>query len=104
MYPNASTRRSDFTFSDQFTAHCGEGGCLFRVDTDPNEREDLLLHSPNASVLARAQKMMASLREHNETAFSPERGPGEADKNVVDAACKAAIGQYSGFFGPYVNV
>ena len=104
MYPNASTKRSDFTFSSAFIAHCGAGGCLFRIDTDPNETRNLLSTAPNASVAKRVQRMMADLQDYNKTAFSPERGPGEADKNVVNAACKVALERYEGFFGPYVDL
>lgn len=104
MYPNASTKKDDFSFTDAFTARCGAAGCLFRVDVDPAEHHDLLGHgaAPNASVTARAARMMAALREHNATTFSPERGPGEDDPRVSDAACKAALDRYGGFFGPYV--
>ena len=106
LYPNRSTANGAFAFNDAFTAFCGETGCLFRLDTDPEERHNLLREGAkgaNATVLARAQRMMIALRKHNSTTFSPERGVGESDKKVVNAACKAGIDRYGGFFGPFVN-
>ena len=105
MYPNSSTQKNDFTFTDPFFGHCGAAGCLFRIDTDPTEHHDLLGHgaSPNASIVARAAAMMMKLKKQNATTFSPERGPGEADKNTVTASCKAALDKYGGFFGPFLD-
>ena len=103
MYPNSSTQKNDFTFTDPFFGHCGADGCLFRIDTDPAEHHDLLGGSPNASIVARAAAMMMELKKHNATTFSPERGPGEADKNTVSASCKAALDKYGGFFGPFLD-
>ena len=104
MYPNATTQKDDFNFAPKFVGHCGAAGCLFRVDTDPTERTDLLQGAPNASVRAVAKQLMAELRRHNDTAFSPQRGPGEGNgAPVIAAACKAALDRYGGFFGPYLD-
>lgn len=103
MYPNVSTKKSDFEMSDAFTAHCGAQGCLFRLDLDPSEHHDYLKVSPrNSSLSALAARMLDSIRAHNATTFSPERGPGENDPKVVDTPCSVALNQYGGYFGPFL--
>jgi hypothetical protein len=108
-------------FSFQWVHDCGETGCLFRLDqgtptavgrgmlqylshvmvmqrwADPTEHVDLI--HENATLAA---KMLATLKVHNASTFSPYRGPGEQNKDVA-AACDAAIHRYGGFFGPFVN-
>ena len=105
VYPNASTAHDAFTFTPAFIHKCGAGGCFFRLDTDPSEHNDLLAAGDaNATILAQVAAVMDKLRAANASAFSPERGPGEADPKVIDAACKVALSRYGGFFGPFLNL
>jgi len=101
LYPNQSTAKDAFIFSKAFISSCGEAGCLFRIDIDPTEHHDLA--NTNTSMVMRAQKMLAALAKHNATVFSPQRGPGESDKNVINLPCEVAVAKYQGFFGPFLD-
>ena len=105
-YPNASTAKGDFGLTPAFFANCTTAakiGCLFRVDQDPNEHDDLLAHAPNASVAAMAAGLYKHLQAHNATAFSPERGPGEAFAQTLLVPCKQAE-KNGGFYGPFLEL
>mmetsp|Transcript_125716 Transcript_125716/g.367326 ORF Transcript_125716/g.367326 Transcript_125716/m.367326 type:complete len:626 (-) Transcript_125716:132-2009(-) len=88
-YPNAST----LGWAAQDSIHSCEKGCLFQLDADPTEHHNLAEAEPQ-----RVQSMLASLRQHNATAFSPDRG--QRDTN---GACKAAMELYGGFWGPWLR-
>jgi hypothetical protein len=90
--------RVQHAFDFNWIHDCGGQGCLFRLDRDPTEHVDLV--SVNASL---AEELLQLLKVHNETTFSPYRGPGEQNQDV-GAACTAAVDRYGGFFGPFVNV
>merc|ERR1711964_175254 len=80
QFPNATTPKDAFTFTDAYIADCGATGCLFRIDTDPGEHTDL--SSVNASMAA---EMLETLRGFNSSTFSPDRGPGEDDGHIDEA-------------------
>lgn len=98
LYPNTSTAKDAFTFTDEFTHDCGDAGCLFRIDTDAAEHHDL-----RNAFDARADQMLTAIVAHNHTVFSPDRGPGEQDGHITEA-CSAAVVHHRGFFGPFVNL
>lgn len=88
-FPNASTSH----WAAEKSVHdCGEAGCLFELRSDPTEHVNLVAREP-----ARAQAMLARLREASATTFSPDRG-------VPDSAgaCQAAMSNYGGFWGPWL--
>ena len=89
-FPNSS--KADFT-----TGKCGHTGCLWRLDTDPTEHHNLVAQESD-----RAARMLATIKAVNKTTFSPDRGEGEQDGHIEEA-CDAAIKQYGGFFGPFLN-
>jgi len=96
-YPNASTSWKDVPYD------CGipgapppkgkaASGCLFNYLTDPTEHDDVA--DANPDVVA---KMYARLQELQKSAFSPDRG------SVQAAACDAALKQWGGFWGPFMQ-
>ena len=96
-YPNTSTPSNAFNFSRAWTGDCGDSGCLFRLDHDPGEHEDVAVRFPQ-----RLADMLSALSALNRSSFSPRRGPGEADRAVVAAACDAAAERHGGFWGPFM--
>merc|ERR1712228_966340 len=90
-FPNVSTRHWN---SSEAIFDCGLEGCLFRLDRDPSEYTDLAQEEP-----VRAAAMLANLTRFNGSTFSPHRGQPD-----MAAACKAAIGRYHGFWGPFVDI
>lgn len=87
-FPNASTPAA----LPAAIADCGSG-CLFDLLADPLEASDLAPSMPH-----QVAAMRGRLEELLPSAFNPHRG-------VVDlAACEAALGEHSGFWGPFVNL
>jgi len=64
-YPNAST----LAWAAEKSLHDCGGGCLFNLDVDPTEHQNLA-----ADQAERVQSMLETIRKHNNTAFSPDRG------------------------------
>jgi len=94
-YPNASTPSNAFAFNS--VEGCGSLGCLFRLDEDPSEHIDV--SSMNETI---AREMISLVRSLNTTTFSPDRGPGESQVSIADAACDAALRDHNGVFGPFI--
>ena len=97
FYPNASTSKDAFSFNT--IEACGSNGCLYRLDTDPSET--LNLASTHSDI---AEEMLRELIKLNTTSnlFSPDRGVGEAVPSIADAACRAALDDWDGFWGPFM--
>ena len=93
-YPNASSPTHAFLS----VLDCGLTGCLFRLDEDPTEHNDLVQTEP-----AIAAELLAALKSLNATTFSPYRGKGEATQNI-SVPCDAAENKYGGFYGPFLGV
>jgi len=72
---------------------CGSG-CLFNVDKDPTEGQNLNLSSP-----AILQSLQEALQLANKKYIEPWRGC-----NIVNYYCAAAEQQWSGHYGPFLNV
>jgi hypothetical protein len=89
QYPNASS----LNWAAEDSIHSCSPGCLFRIDVDPTEHEDLADVYPQ-----RVQTMLAELRKHNASTFSPDRGTPD-----LDGACDAALKQHGGFWGPWLR-
>lgn len=89
-YPNSST---DFNSQDPvYTKHCGNTGCLFNLEADPFEKEDLAWAFPE-----KAQQMVARIEELERSAFNPDRG------TTDPRACEAALGRWQGFWGYWLE-
>mmetsp|Transcript_61810 Transcript_61810/g.171314 ORF Transcript_61810/g.171314 Transcript_61810/m.171314 type:complete len:688 (-) Transcript_61810:103-2166(-) len=74
----------------RWTEHC-TGGCLFDVEADPTEHNDLAKDPKFAQKLA---EMQATLAELNKALFAPDRGEGQLK------ACITAINN-GGYYGPF---
>lgn len=87
-YPNSTT---DFDSQDPiFIKHCGNG-CLFNLNEDPLEKNNLAESMPE-----KVATLHKKLEKYEKTAFNPHRG------KTDPAACQAAIHKYGGFWGPFI--
>lgn len=73
---------------------CGHG-CLFDVERDPTEENDL---SGNPDFTERLENMMKELAVHNGTLFLPGRGETHL------SACQSAMYNGGGHFGPFAFI
>ena len=82
------------------TAHCGHTGCLFKIEKDPTEHHDVA-----SSNLAIARKMLARVVLLNDTRVPPTKGGlyNPVRGTVQPAACAKAMGEYRGFWGPWME-
>ena len=85
-YPNSDSTRLP-------SQDCGNKGCLYHIKDDPEEINDLA--STKRSIL---REMRAKLQTYQGTLFNPDRG------SVASEACDAALGKYSGFWGPFIEL
>ena len=72
--------------------HCGDGGCLYNIKVDPEERINLA--SQMTDVLKTMQQKLA---EYQATYFDPKRG------TVPLVACQVVKDKYKGFWGPFIS-
>ena len=92
-YPNGTGANTP-TISCGTPGVGGGTGCLYNLDADPTEHNDLSGDQRYAQVAA---QLFAMIQQHNATTFSPDRG------SVDPAACAAAQGSHSGFWGPWIR-
>lgn len=71
---------------------CGDSGCLFNLEKDPNEHDDV-----SSTHLNLASELLNELSDMNRTLFEPDRG------DMVLEACDVAISQ-NRFVGPFLSV
>ena len=71
---------------------CGEDGCLYDIQKDPEERNNLAKQMPNV-----LKDMKEKLTKYQATYFNPDRG------SVWPGACDAALNKYNGFWGPFLS-
>jgi arylsulfatase I/J len=90
-YPNATTKWNDVPFVCGIPPNNGTG-CLFNIFSDPTEHVDLAASSPDI-----VAAMYARIQDYQATAFSPNRGTDDG------SACRAAIGTFNGFWGPFTE-
>ena len=83
-YPNGNT----VSLVDEY---CTSEGCLYNIKDDPEELINLA--SNETSVLT---SMRSKLQDYQATRFNPDRG------SIAPEACEAALGEYEGFWGPFV--
>ena len=72
--------------------HCGDGGCLYNIKEDPEERENLATKMPDI-----LKEMQQKLAKYQATYFDPNRG------KVSPLACQTAMDKYKGFWGPFIS-
>ena len=68
---------------------CGDGGCLYNIKEDPEERVNLATKMPDI-----LKEMQQKLAKYQATFFDPKRG------TVPAVACETAMGEYKGFWEP----
>eukprot|EP00039_Didymoeca_costata_P024829 m.11611 g.11611 ORF g.11611 m.11611 type:complete len:580 (-) comp4490_c0_seq1:211-1950(-) len=95
LYPNSSTahgpHNGKFLGSPCFTTlNCQNYSCLYDVEKDPFEYNNLASELPNVR-----SAIAAKLEHANKNIFSPDRG------SYSSLVCKAAA-DYGGYFGPFV--
>lgn len=86
-FPNTSTTVP----SSAYVGHCGNG-CLYDIRADPLETTDVAASHPHI-----LQQMRTKLEAYETTAFNPHRG------TLNPNACKKALGEYGGFWGPFIE-
>lgn len=120
-FPNITFSNFGLAYAD-----CSRG-CLFDLVADPAEHRDVAAENPDlmaqvrrvsqkpdipghashAHVLSRfssafdfsiTSKLLARLKQHNATTFSPDRGEPEP------AACQHSIDYYDGYYGPWLQL
>ena len=91
-FPNDTTAWTAHNSPEQLFLDCGEA-CLWRIDQDPTENEDL---SKDPANLERIQKMKTAAEAANATTFSPNRGTTDR------LACTTAQGKWGNFWGPFL--
>jgi hypothetical protein len=99
LWPNASSPERDVT---AFTAHCGSKGCLYDVEGDPSEHDDVA--GANPDVVARLKAELAAATRtfwaNNESGVCAHN----ASLSIHSAcACDAASAVWGGFLGPYAG-
>merc|ERR1712146_696453 len=86
-YPNASSAGVIFG-----QANC-TAGCLFDIESDAQELEDLSTSMPD-----KVTELLTRLEEIEATAWSPDRG------TVQQSTCDLFRSHYSGFYGPFADL
>merc|ERR1712137_957933 len=94
-YPNASSTHVNPVLA------CGDQGCLFDVDADPNEYQDVREHYPDVAkdMKARLDVMAQHFFDNNDV--GADSCPTGID---MPCACWMAMNHYGGFFGPYQEI
>jgi arylsulfatase A-like enzyme len=90
QYPNGSTI-SEENWIANYNLHCGMTGCLFDLETDYTEQEEVAAANP-----AVVEQMMERMEELTATIWSPEGGHGNDPK--CHSFCEE---HYGGFYGPW---
>ena len=86
VYPN-TTKTSGISAVE----HCGNTGCLYDIQQDPEEHVNLAGKMPD--VLKEMQKKLA---KYTASRFNPDRG------NKWPGACDKATKMYNGYWGPFI--
>ena len=87
QYPNITTPSGI-----KNVEHCGDGGCLYNIKDDPEERVNLATKMPDV-----LKEMQQKLAKYQASYFNPKHGPGQL------LASQAANDKYKGFWGPFAS-
>lgn len=90
--PNSTVPHPDFKGMVQECGRTPETGCLFDVFADPTEQTNLAKEKSEIF-----KQMLSEIGEIGASLYSPYRG--EEDT----AACNKALGDYNGFWGPWLD-
>ena len=99
LWPNSSSPSRDI---QNYTAHCGKGGCLYNVEEDPTEQNDIAAENPAvvAELLAELHVAAQSFWNNNESGVCAHN----SSLPIQSAcACDAASVVWGGFLGPYAR-
>ena len=89
VYPNSTNPNGGI----DAIVHCDQGnGCLYNIINDPGEHFNLASKMPD-----KLKEMQKKLSDYQATHFSPDRG------QITPLACQAALGEYGGFWGPFIK-
>ena len=88
QYPNMTNPHGGIEVEE----HCGDGGYLYNIKEDPEERENLATKMPDI-----LKEMQQKLAKYQTTYFDPEHG------KVSPLACQTAMDKYKGFWGPFIS-
>eukprot|EP00403_Amphidinium_massartii_P011184 CAMPEP_0178423458 /NCGR_PEP_ID=MMETSP0689_2-20121128/27699_1 /TAXON_ID=160604 /ORGANISM="Amphidinium massartii, Strain CS-259" /LENGTH=613 /DNA_ID=CAMNT_0020045053 /DNA_START=61 /DNA_END=1902 /DNA_ORIENTATION=+ len=101
-HPNSSYSRKLFERETSPTLECDETlGCLFDVDSDPGEHNDLAQKHPEVAKL-----LQQRLQEVRQTIWHDPHVHSEVCPNDTEGhicACWMAINYYGGFYGPFAG-
>jgi len=89
QYPNLTNPNGGISVVE----HCGDGGCLYNIKEDPEERVNLATRMPDI-----LKEMQQKLAMYQATYFNPDRG------KQPPAACEMVKNKYKGFWGPFIDV
>ena len=89
QYPNLTNPNGGISIVE----HCGDGGCLYNIKEDPEERVNLAARMPDV-----LKEMQQKLAKYQATYFNPDRG------KQPPAACEMVKNKYKGFWGPFIDV
>ena len=88
QYPNLTNPNGGI----RTVEHCGDGGCLYNIKEDPEERVNLASTMPGV-----LKTMQQKLAKYQATYFNTTRG---APSRI---ACQTAMDKYKGFWGPFIS-
>ena len=88
QYPNMTNPHGGIDVVEQ----CGDGGCLYNIKEDPEERVNLATKVPDV-----LKEMQQKLAKYQATYFNPNRG------KQPPLACETAMNKYKGFWGPFIS-
>ena len=72
----------------------GKAGCLFRLDEDEGEYNDL---GGDTDQAARLNTMLDAIHAGRKDAYNPKRGKSDPK------ACEAAVNLFGGYWGPFIQ-
>lgn len=90
---NSTTIGFDFEAMVEDCGRTPNTGCLYDIFADPGEHVNLANDKPDLF-----KELLAEVEALSRSVFSPNRG--EPDR---DAACRAALYRYGGFWGPFLS-
>ena len=88
QYPNLTNPSGGIKVLEK----CGQGGCLYNIKEDPEERVNLATKMPDV-----LKEMQEKLAKYQATSFNPKRG------KESPLFCETVMNKYKGFMGPFIS-